>query len=101
MVGCRRKRLHQQINPIVRDGKVRDEYADLLANKEYTSTTLKELQDKALEWILRRGGIVKTAKIEIILVFVEKRFEKAIRRRYINRCILKTVYTKFGESTEV
>jgi hypothetical protein len=36
-----RKRLHQQINPIVRDGKVRDEYADLLANKEYTPTTLK------------------------------------------------------------
>ena len=52
-----RKRLHQQINPILRDGKVRDEYADLLANKEYTPTTLKELQDKALEWILRRGGI--------------------------------------------
>ncbi len=40
-----RKRLHQQINPIVRDGKVRDEYADLLANKEYTPTTLKERQD--------------------------------------------------------
>lgn len=57
-----RKRLRQQINPIVRDGKVRDEYADLLANKEYTPTTLKELQDKALEWILRRGGIVKAAQ---------------------------------------
>ena len=43
-----RKRLHQQINPIVRDGKVRDEYADLLANKEYTPTTLKELTTAAI-----------------------------------------------------
>ena len=57
-----RKRLHQQINPIVRDGKVRDEYADLLAKKEYTPTTLKELQNKAFEWILERGGIVKAAQ---------------------------------------
>ena len=57
-----RKRLHQQINPIVRDGKVRDEYADLLANKKYTPTTLKALQDKAFNWILERGGIVKAAQ---------------------------------------
>lgn len=42
-----RKRLHRQINPIVVDGNVRDEYADLLNRKEYTPTTLKELQDKA------------------------------------------------------
>ena len=39
------------------DGHVRDEYADLLANKEYTPTTLKELQDKAMDWILQQGGI--------------------------------------------
>jgi hypothetical protein len=57
-----RKRLHQQVIPIVRDGKVRDEYADLLAKKEYTPTTLKELQDKAFNWILERGGIVKAAQ---------------------------------------
>ena len=38
---------------------MRDEYADLLTNKEYTPTTLKELQNKAFEWILERGGIVK------------------------------------------
>ena len=62
-----RKRLHLQINPIMRDGKVRDEYADLLANKEYTPTTLKELQDKALEWIFRRGGIVPAAEDFILL----------------------------------
>ena len=53
----RKKRLHRQINPIVVDGHVRDEYADLLANKEYTPTTLKELQDKAMDWILQQGGI--------------------------------------------
>ena len=48
-----RKRLHQQINPVVRDGVVREEYADLLANKEYTPERLEEWGRKAEEWILR------------------------------------------------
>lgn len=61
-VNYRRKRLHRQINPIVVDGNVRDEYADLLNRKGYTPTTLKELQDKALDWILKQGGIVPAAE---------------------------------------
>lgn len=58
----RKKMLHQQINPVIRDGKVRDEYADLLENKEYTPEKIADWQDKAFEWILRRGGIVQAAK---------------------------------------
>lgn len=57
-----RKRLHQQINPVVRDGIVRDEYADLLANKEYTPETLEKWSNEALEWILKQGGIRPAAE---------------------------------------
>lgn len=57
-----RKRLHQQINPIVRDGKVRDEYADLLTEEGYTPESIKQWQEQALEWIIRVGGIVPAAE---------------------------------------
>lgn len=57
-----RKKMHKQINPGVVDGKVRDEYADLLAKYKYNVTTLKELQDKALDWIVERGGIVQATE---------------------------------------
>lgn len=56
-----RKKLHNQINPVVVDGHVREEYADLLSKKEYTPTTLKALQDKAMDWIVKQGGIVQAA----------------------------------------
>ena len=49
----RRKRLHRQINP---------KYADLLNRKEYTPTTIKELQDKAMDWIVKKGGVVPAAE---------------------------------------
>ena len=58
----RKKRLHQQINPVVVNGRVRDEYADLLANKEYTPEKIADWQEKAFEWILKRGGIVQAAE---------------------------------------
>ena len=44
-----RKILHQQINPIVRDGKVRDEYAELLENKEYTPESIDKWLAQAFE----------------------------------------------------
>ena len=53
-----RKRLHKQINPIVVDGKVRDEYADLLGEKGYTPEHIAQWQDKAMDWIIRKGGVV-------------------------------------------
>lgn len=56
-----RKKLHSQVNPVVVDGHVREEYADLLSKKEYTPTTLKALQDKAMDWIVKKGGIVQAA----------------------------------------
>ena len=61
-LGFSRKRLHQQINPVVRDGVVRKEYADLLANKEYTPERLEEWGRKAEEWILRQGGVTQAAQ---------------------------------------
>ena len=58
----RKKRLHRQINPVVVDGHVRDEYADLLNRKGYTPTSIKELQDKAMDWIVKKGGVVPAAE---------------------------------------
>ena len=57
-----RKRLHQQINPIVVDGVVRQEYQDLLENKEYTPERMKDWGERAMEWIVSHGGIVPAAK---------------------------------------
>ena len=57
-----RKILHQQINPIIRDGKVRDEYADLLENKEYTPETIEKWQNQAFDWIERQGGVAPAAE---------------------------------------
>ena len=51
-----KKRKHQQINPVVVNGVVRDEYADLLENKEYTPEKIAEWQAQALEWIEKAGG---------------------------------------------
>lgn len=57
-----RKRSSEQINPVVVDGKVREEYADLLSERKYTVQTLKALQAKALEWIKRNGGVVPSVQ---------------------------------------
>ena len=57
-----RKRLHQQINPVVRDGVVRDEYADLLSVKEYTPETLEKWSNAAMAWILKQGGVKPAAE---------------------------------------
>ena len=57
-----RKRSSEQIIPVVVDGKVREEYADLLSERKYTVQTLKALQGKALEWIKRNGGVVPSVQ---------------------------------------
>jgi RNA polymerase sigma factor (sigma-70 family) len=56
-----RKKLHQQLNPIVRNGVVRDEYADLLGRDGYTPQKIAEWQDEAMDWIVKQGGIVESA----------------------------------------
>ena len=45
-------RKRKQINPIVQAGKVRDNYQDLLENKEYTPETIEQWDKKAVEYIL-------------------------------------------------
>ena len=57
-----KKRKHQQINPVVVNGVVRDEYADLLENKEYTPEKIAEWQAQALEWIEKAGGAAQAVK---------------------------------------
>jgi hypothetical protein len=56
-----KKLKHQQINPVIVNGKVRDEYADLLDRKEYTPEKIAEWSGKAREWILKQGGIVNAS----------------------------------------
>ena len=53
---------HRQVNPIVVDGQVRAEYADLLNDREYTPETIGQWQDRAIEWIERQGGVVQAAE---------------------------------------
>jgi hypothetical protein len=48
---------HNQINPIIQDGVVREQYADLLKNKEYTPETIEQWDKKAVAWIQHHGGI--------------------------------------------
>ena len=52
-------RKRKQINPIVQAGKVRDNYQDLLENREYTPETIEQWDKKAVEYILirRLGGM--------------------------------------------
>ena len=57
-----KKRRHQQINPVIVDGVVRDEYADLLGNKEYTPEKIAEWQAQALEWIEKAGSVAQAVK---------------------------------------
>ena len=57
-----KKRLHQQINPVIRGGVVRDEYTDLLSVKEYTPETLEKWSKEAMEWILKQGGVKPAAE---------------------------------------
>lgn len=78
-----RKKLHSQVNPVVVDGHVREEYADLLSKKEYTPTTLKELQDKAMDWIIKQGGIVQAADAIIHNKAPSNTAVAEIARRYI------------------
>lgn len=52
------KFLHHQIVPVIRDGVVREEYEDLLNNKEFTRKTLPEIDQKAFDWIVKQGGIL-------------------------------------------
>lgn len=89
-----RKRLHQQINPVVRDGVVRDEYADLLSNKEYTPETLEKWSRKALEWILEQGGI-KPAADQLLKNHApaEKHVATLARRMIINSDVYANAFS--------
>ena len=90
-----RKRLHQQINPVVRDGVVREEYADLLANKEYTPERLEEWGRKAEEWILRQGGVTQAAqKLLEDLAPGEKHVANLARRMIINSDVFANNFTR-------
>jgi RNA polymerase sigma factor (sigma-70 family) len=51
-------RKRKQINPIIQDGKVRDNYQDLLENREYTPETIEQWDKKAVDWIDKLGGIL-------------------------------------------
>ena len=42
---------------------MRDEYADLLLNKEYTPEKISQWQKKAMEWLLQNGGVVRGAEL--------------------------------------
>ena len=90
-----RQRLHQQINPVVRDGVVREEYADLLANKEYTPERLEEWGRKAEEWILRQGGVTQAAqKFLKDLAPGEKHVANLARRMIINNDVFANNFTR-------
>lgn len=51
--------LRSQTNPIVQDGKVRDEYQDLLDTGQYTPETIAQWEDRALAWLDRIGDTGK------------------------------------------
>ena len=52
------KRRRQQLNPSVQEGKVHDEYQDLLENNKYTPETIEQWDKKAIEWIDKIGGVL-------------------------------------------
>lgn len=51
-------RKRNQINPIIQDGRVRRNHADLLENKEYTPETIEQWDKSAVDWIMKQGGVV-------------------------------------------
>ncbi len=93
-VNYSKKRLHQQINPVVRDDVVRDEYADLLSVKEYTPETLEKWSKEAMEWILKQGG-VKPAAEQFLKNHApaEKHVATLARRMIINSDVYANAFT--------
>ena len=65
LFSLRKKQLRQQINPIVQDGTVRDEYQDLLNGSQYTPETISEWADKAMDWFGSVGGVERAAQLVI------------------------------------
>lgn len=59
----RKPKHHRQVNPIIRDGVVREEYQWLLDNKEYTPETIPEWDGKAIDWITKVGGVYNAGKL--------------------------------------
>ena len=78
-----RKKLYQQLIPIVRNGVVRDEYADLLERDGYTPESIAEWQEQAFDWILKRGGIVEAALSMVKNIAPSNPAVAEIARRYI------------------
>ena len=78
-----RERKHQQINPIVSNGKVRAEYQDLLDKKEYTPEHIPEWDRKAIEWITSRGGVRPAAELIAEGTAPEERHVATLVRRHL------------------
>ncbi len=53
---------HRQVNPIVQDGEIRDEYQKFLDGTEYTPDRVANWDKDAIEWIRRQGGIQQAAE---------------------------------------
>jgi hypothetical protein len=52
----------RQVNPIIEDKALQEEYAEELKKNEYTPETLKQWDEAAVKWILRHGGILGTVE---------------------------------------
>lgn len=48
----------RQVNPIIEDKALQEEYAEELSKNEYTPETLEQWDREAVKWILRNGGIL-------------------------------------------
>ena len=56
-------RKHQQVNPVIANGQVRAEYADLLNDRDFPAEHIAEWDQKAIEWITSRGGVRPAAEL--------------------------------------
>ena len=95
-----RKRLYQQINPIVRDGKVRQEYADLLERKGYTPETIEQWDRKAIAWIEKQGGIFPAAqKLLRDQAPTDGAVAELVRRHVLNSDVFETAFDRKERTT--
>ena len=87
------KRLHNQINPAVRDGVVRQEFADLLEKKEYTPETIAQWDKQAMEWILKQGGVYPAGQALLNdKAPVKDAVAELVRRHILNSDVFATAF---------
>lgn len=95
-------RPRKQVNPVIEDGNVKDEYQDLLENGKYEPEQVKEWADKAQSWILRMGGIENAAKaIADGLEVKDNHIATIARRLIINSEEFKAMPEKERAAVEV